>query len=141
MYFCMNNPRHPKFKANVDGARCVECGGLVEIRRVSVEEYNRLPTYQEAKGLRSNNNIKPKSAIEFLEHQFKCLNLKARRLDERIEQTESELEDLKNEYHDVGEQSKDIARAINKLIGKEKYGIVEESSYQDDDLPTRPRGE
>lgn len=108
----MNNPRHPKFKANVDGARCVECGGSVEIRRVSVEEYNRLPTYQEAKGLRSNNNIKPKS----------------------------ELEGLKNKYHDVGEQSKDIVRAINKLIGKEKYGIVEESSYQDDELPTRLEG-
>lgn len=81
-----------------------------------------------------------KSAIKFLENQLDYLTSIARRLEERIDQTESELEGLKNEYHDVGEQSKDIARAINKLIGKEKYGIVEESSYQDDDLPTQLEG-
>ncbi len=54
-YYCMDNPEHQMFKANVDGVLCVECDGLVNIKPVSVDEYKLLPKYRD---IRKKNNKK-----------------------------------------------------------------------------------
>jgi len=43
----MNNPEHQMFKGNVDGARCPKCKGLVNIKKVTNEEYYELPEYRD----------------------------------------------------------------------------------------------
>lgn len=42
--YCMENPNHLMFKVS-DGARCVECNGLVNVKEVTKTEYYWLPTY------------------------------------------------------------------------------------------------
>lgn len=53
--YCMENPNHQMFKVS-DGARCVECNGLVNVKEVTIAEYHWLPTYQV---LRQWRNGKP----------------------------------------------------------------------------------
>lgn len=44
--YCMDNPEHPTFRAT-DGARCVECNGMVNVKPVTKEQYRGLPTYRQ----------------------------------------------------------------------------------------------
>lgn len=57
---CIDNPDHQMFRIT-DGARCVDCNGLVNIRIISADKYYGLPTYQQLlekrKQIKSNNEI------------------------------------------------------------------------------------
>ncbi|MER2048153.1 MAG: hypothetical protein ABTA23_07945 [Solibacillus sp.] len=44
--YCMDNPEHPMFRAT-DGALCVKCRGMVNVKPVTKAQYNKLPTYQQ----------------------------------------------------------------------------------------------
>lgn len=44
--YCMDNPEHQMFKVT-DGARCVECNGMVNFKEVSHLEYIALPSYRQ----------------------------------------------------------------------------------------------
>ena len=57
--YCMDDMNHRMFKAT-DGARCVECNGLVNVKEVTIAEYHWLPTYTE---LRKRQNKKPSKSL------------------------------------------------------------------------------
>lgn len=44
-HYCMDNPEHIFRGNNLDGIRCPWCDGLINIKSVSREEYNKLPDY------------------------------------------------------------------------------------------------
>lgn len=74
-YYCMDNPEHQMFKANVDGDRCPQCKGLVNNVPVSIEEYNELPTYD---SLRKPINKGPKGIqVNLLFDDNQILKLRA----------------------------------------------------------------
>lgn len=51
-HYCMDNPTHIFRGENLDGIRCPNCDGLVNIKPVSKEEYEKLPKYRELKKYR-----------------------------------------------------------------------------------------
>lgn len=55
--YCMDNPEHPMFRAR-DGACCVECNGMVNVKPVTKSQYDRLPTYIELRYERKHKKVK-----------------------------------------------------------------------------------
>lgn len=61
-YYCMDNPEHIFSGKNLDGVRCPYCEGLVRIKPVRIEEYEKLPKYREIKK-HMNSELKKQSCI------------------------------------------------------------------------------
>lgn len=87
-HYCMDNPAHIFSGENLDGIRCPYCNGLVNIKPVSKEEYNKLPKYRELK----RHKQKPKSLELTVGMNTDKLQLKLRAIAKHAEALANELD-------------------------------------------------
>lgn len=134
--YCMDNPSHQMFK-DTDGARCVECNGMMMPKPVSEEEYRALPSYSE---WREERTRKPKQSISIaVDANTDKLQLKLRAIAKHTVALADELDAIDNVWSC---ESCGDARRITERNGKEVnpicYGCGR--SIQSDSLPTRLEG-
>lgn len=51
-YYCIDNPAHTFSGENLDGVRCPYCDGMVKLKPMSSEDYEKIPKYRELKKYR-----------------------------------------------------------------------------------------
>lgn len=91
--YCIENPHHLMFKV-ADGARCVECNGLVNVKEVTMAEHYSLPTYTE---LRKSRNEKPSKSLSIsVDMVTDKMQLKLRAIAKHAEALADELDQIDN---------------------------------------------
>ena len=118
--YCMDNPEHPMFRVT-DGARCVECNGLVDIKPVTKEQYYGLPTYQQ---LGNERKQKAKQSLSIsVDMDTNKLQLKLSAIAKHTEALARELEAIDNawqcecgasDYTDFNSDSQVVERTCDK---------------------------
>ncbi|MDM5245749.1 hypothetical protein [Lysinibacillus sp. G4S2] len=90
---CMKNPNHQMFKVT-DGARCVECNGLVNVKEVTMDEHYSLPTYTE---LHKSRNEKPSKSLSIsVDMNTDKMQLKLRAIEKHVGALADELDAIDN---------------------------------------------
>ena len=96
--YCMDNPEHPMFKLT-DGARCVQCEGMVNVKEVNEIIYRALPTYKHLLDKRKSK-LKPKQSLSIsVNMNTDKLQLKLRAIAKHTEALADEL-DVIDSMHD-----------------------------------------
>ncbi|SCY99096.1 MULTISPECIES: hypothetical protein [unclassified Lysinibacillus] len=89
--YCMDNMDHRMFKAT-DGARCVECNGLVNVKEVTKAEYHWLPAYTE---LHKRQNKKPSKSLSIsVDMDTDKMQLKLRAIAKHVGALADELDEI-----------------------------------------------
>lgn len=92
---CMKYPNHQMFKVT-DGARCVVCNGLVNVKEVTMDEHYLLPTYTDLRKRR--NETKSKSLSISVDMNTANLQRKLRAIAKHTEALADELDEIDTEH-------------------------------------------
>lgn len=91
--YCMENPNHQMFKV-AEGTRCVDCNGLVNVKKVTMAQHYSLPTYTE---LRKRRNEKPSKSLSVsINMNTDKMQLKLRAIAKHTDALADELDRIDN---------------------------------------------
>ena len=129
--YCMENPNHQMFKVT-DGARCVECNGLVNVKEVTKAEHYSLPSYKEL----CRRNEKPgKSLSVSVDMNTDKLQLKLQAIAKHAEALADELDRIDNAWQcDCGCEEKEEILIDNETVFVACFKC---GKPIDDELPTQ----
>lgn len=120
--YCMDNPEHQMFRVT-DGARCVECNGMVNVKEVTKAEHYRLPTYQQLR-YELKQKQKPKQSLSIsVDMDTNKMQLKLRAIAKHTEALANELDAIDSDDKCTNLSAEQI-EMINGMLKRNEKGMA-----------------